>query len=232
VIAAIDGSPHGGNHQSLLLDLRRPSPTCAHKDGHYRIGAILRQNYRALEDAPDRGGLGWLVINWIRSPGNLGTILRTAEAVGMTGIVFTSRDCDPYSPDVVRASMGGLFSLTLIQSTPTAFRDWCQEKRIPAIGLSPNAGMPWTESPYSGQVAIVIGEERQGIAAEHRQLCDAFVHLPMTDRADSLNVSIAAGVMMYELVRKSGSIRNANSSLPPASDTRYLGASAHAEGEP
>jgi RNA methyltransferase, TrmH family len=167
------------------------------------VGAIVGQHWRSLPQANTGTGLGWVVIESLRSPGNLGTLLRTAEATGVTGIIFVGPKCDPFDPNVVRATMGGLFPLPLVRTSPGRLSAWVAEQRITLVGLSPRADRLWTDLPPDRGVGLVIGEERSGVSEEMSKLCPLTVRLPMVGRADSLNVAVAAGVMMYELVRRS-----------------------------
>lgn len=143
----------------------------------------------------------WLIVEQIRSAGNLGTILRTAEACGVGGVVFLGPWCDPFDPVTVRGSMGAVFQLTLVRSNAERFVRWANDQGLAIVGLSPDAEHLWTQLPATRPLGIVIGEERQGLSDRLRKLCHTTVRLPMQGRADSLNVGVAAGVMMYELVR-------------------------------
>jgi TrmH family RNA methyltransferase len=170
------------------------------------IGAIVRQKWSPL--AAPRPGLCHLVIEQIRSPDNLGTLLRTAEATGVSSIIFVGNLSDPYHPAAVRASMGGLFHLPLIRTTHDALAQWLRQYHVRLVGLSPDAPHLWTHLPRAAArapLALVLGEERNGISPHLQSLCTSAVKLPMTGCADSLNVSIAAAVMLYELVRRSSS---------------------------
>jgi TrmH family RNA methyltransferase len=167
------------------------------------IGAVVRQRWTPLRQAKALPGSCWLIVEELRSAGNLGTILRTAEATGAPGLILLSRNVDLFAPAVVRASMGGLFHLRLVRSTPGEVRGWASAQGMRLVGLSPRAERVWTEANISGPVALVIGEERKGLSGALMDLCDERVRLPMTGRADSLNVAVAAGVMMYEVVRRS-----------------------------
>lgn len=166
------------------------------------IGAIVRQRWKPLEQIDPQKGLCWLVVESLRSPGNLGTILRTAEATGVGGVIFLGMRCDAFHPAVVRASMGGIFHLTFARTSPRRLRQWARSRGVRIAGLSPTAPLLWTDVPVDSTVALLIGEERQGLSQAAKELCDMMVRLPMTGRADSLNVAIAAGVTMYELVRR------------------------------
>ena len=166
------------------------------------IGAVVRQRWTPLEHAQGTRGLCWLIVEDLRSPGNLGSILRTAEATAVAGVIFLSPRVDPFDPNVVRASMGGLFHLQLVRSTPAELRQWAKRERVRLIGLSPDAERLWTGVDVSGPLGLVIGEERKGLSGAVMELCDDRVRLPMPGHADSLNVAVAAGVMMYEMVRR------------------------------
>ena len=166
------------------------------------IGAIVRQRWMSLEDAEPARGLCWLVIEEIRSPGNLGTILRTAEACGVGGVVFVGPKPDPFDATVLRGSMGGVFHLPLVRTTPQRFAAWTAKHGMQLVGLSPDADRWWTDLPSNSAMGLVIGEERTGLSHAMRALCQTTVRLPMTGSADSLNVGVAAGVMLYELVRR------------------------------
>jgi TrmH family RNA methyltransferase len=166
------------------------------------IGAIAKQTWTSLSQTDPHAGLGWLVIEELRSPGNLGTILRTAEAVGMSGVIFLSPHTDPFDPDVIRSSMGGIFGLRMVRTSHRTLRHWCTRHGIRIVALSPDGEAPWNSLP-GGHIALILGEERRGVSAGACAIRDAAVRLPMRGTADSLNVAVAAGVMMYELVRRS-----------------------------
>jgi TrmH family RNA methyltransferase len=166
------------------------------------VGAIVRQHYSPLRSLDPQAGLCWLVIDRLRSPGNLGTILRTAEAVGAGGVIFLTNACDPFDPATVRASMGGTFHLQLAVCSPSQYRQWARDHGVTTVGLAPRVKQLWTSLPAARPIAIVLGEERRGMTAETTAVCDVTVQLPMSGRADSLNVAMAAGVMLYELVRR------------------------------
>jgi RNA methyltransferase, TrmH family len=167
------------------------------------IGAIVRQQWTPLEQLRHDRGTCFLVLESIRSPGNLGTILRTAEAAGGGGILFIGPQCDPFDPATVRASMSGIFHLPLVRTTNDALGCWARSHGVRMIGLSPEADALWTDLPRGAPIALALGDERAGLSQPLRTLCDTTVRLPILGRGDSLNVSIAAGVAMYELVRRS-----------------------------
>lgn len=166
------------------------------------LGAIVHQRWIPLEQLRADDSLCTLVIEQVRSPGNLGTILRTAEACGVRNVVFVGPHCDPYDPNVVAASMGGVFHLRLARATAPRLTKWLEARGVTLLGLSPEADGLWTDAAIDAPVALAIGEERSGLSNSLRSISSTLVRLPMTGRADSLNVSIATGVMLYEIVRR------------------------------
>ena len=166
------------------------------------IGAVVGQKWTPLAEPDAPSSLCRLVVEDLRSPGNLGTVLRTAEATGVGHVAFLSPRIDPFDPAVVRASMGGLFHLRLSRTSHHDLRRWADAAGVTLVGLSPRAPLLWTELPADDHVALVIGEERQGLSDRAIAACHLTVRLPMSGRADSLNVGVATGAMLYELVRR------------------------------
>ena len=112
------------------------------------VGAILRQKWFSLDDVrADRNSL-WLAVESIESPGNLGTIIRTAEATGVSGIFILNPDCDPHDPATVRATMGSLFSQKLIRCSPHEFTNWAKSSRVAVVASSPAGLMDYKALRY------------------------------------------------------------------------------------
>jgi TrmH family RNA methyltransferase len=144
------------------------------------IIAIAHQRWTPLIEADPHRGIGWLVVQQIRSAGNLGTIIRTAEAAGMSGMIFVGDASNPYDPHVVRASMGGIFRLPLVRTTARELSYWLARHNVAAVGLSPHASQNWTQLPAGPSHALLLGEERQGLSPALRRLADCDLRLPMT----------------------------------------------------
>lgn len=171
------------------------------------IGALVTKHWTSLDELDPTRGLCLLAIEELRSAGNLGTILRTAEACGVGGVLFLGERtghtwCDPFDPVVLRAGMGGVLHLPLVRTTHAALRAWRARHQVTFVGLAPSAAELWTAMPREERLCLVLGEERKGLTAELNAQCDVHVRLPMTGKADSLNVGIAAGVALYELMRR------------------------------
>lgn len=163
------------------------------------LGAVVRHRiYKLRKVAPGRGTC-WLAVSSIRSPGNLGTIMRTAEAVSAAGIIMIGENVDPFHPATVRASMGSLFSLILVRTTMTEFARWAAENDCFIVGSSPGANLDYRLVAYPQRTVLFVGDERKGLSAEQLQACSVVVSIPMSGSLDSLNVSIATSVILYEV---------------------------------
>lgn len=144
--------------------------------------------------------LCWLAAHSVRSPGNLGTIMRTAEAVSAAGIIMLGDNVDPFHPATVRASMGSIFSLTLVRTNFKSFASWASDNECFVVGTSPGAQLDFRLVAYPRRTIVFLGDERKGLSDEELAACSAVVSIPMVGDVDSLNVSIATGVMLYELL--------------------------------
>jgi RNA methyltransferase, TrmH family len=171
------------------------------------IGVVVRIPDTSIRYAPPDAGLCWLAIDTIRSPGNLGTIMRTAEAVGAAGIICigdSKEAIDPFAPTIVRTSMGAVFHLRIVQTTEAAFAVWREKHGVLLVGTSPHEGGDFRQLAYPERVALWLGSERKGMGEAQMAACDALVRIPMVGRADSLNVATATAVMLYEVQRQRG----------------------------
>jgi TrmH family RNA methyltransferase len=180
--------------------------------------AVCRQKTRSLIRTDDRrGGASprpvpehvpagvrplYLALSSVRSPGNLGTIMRTCAAVGVTALILLSDETDPYHPAAVRASMGAIMGLNIVRATPDEFFAWAQTHGVQVVGTSAAAQMDYRGVDYSMPTAVLMGSERKGMHAQLEQRCHRVVSIPMPGAVDSLNLAVATGVVLYEAVRK------------------------------
>lgn len=183
------------------------------KDGPQGLGALVRQRWQPLESIQKGGGthgsdheargkgrgLGWVALSAVADPGNLGTIMRTSDAVGGLGIILVGPTTDPYDPAAMRASMGAIFSQGLIRTSVSEFGAWKRQHGWTVVGTSGAAVTDYQAVKYRFPLVLYMGSERQGLSAEEQMLCDTMVSLPMVGRSDSLNLAVATGVMLYEL---------------------------------
>jgi TrmH family RNA methyltransferase len=145
-----------------------------------------------------------LVVQAIEKPGNLGTMLRTADAAGVTAAIVCDEATDLWNPNVVRASVGTLFTVPAAAGESPAVRDWLRERRIRLVATSPDAERLHSEADLSLPTALVIGSEQYGLDAEWLAGCDERVRIPMRGEADSLNAAISAAVVLFEALRQRG----------------------------
>lgn len=165
------------------------------------VSAIVRQRWTPLEAASIDAGLFWVVLGLVRSAGNLGTLIRTSEAVGGAGFILLDPAVDAYSPVVVRASMGAHFRQRFIRTSYQALERWINENGGHVTGASPDGALNFHHVAYPGPTLLLLGEERQGLSAHQRTLCDQLVRIPMVGQADSLNLGVAGSLLMYEVLR-------------------------------
>lgn len=163
------------------------------------IGAVVQQRWESLGPVSPGDELCWIALQTVRAPGNLGTILRTAEAVGCAGVILLGDATDPYDPATVRATMGAFFALRFVRATLEEFERWKGEHRCHLIGTSPGAAADYHRIVYPAPTVLLMGEERKGLPPELLRLCDQLVRIPMVGKGDSLNLGIATGVMLYEI---------------------------------
>lgn len=171
----------------------------ATKDEPVGIAAVARQRWIPLEQIAIQTGDLWVALDGVADPGNLGTILRTLDAVGGKGLLLIGHATDPYDPTAIRASMGAIFSQALAKSTFDQFAAWKKARNIPLVGTSGSADLDYQEFLYPPRLVLLMGSEREGLSEAHIRLCDQVVRIPMIGRSDSLNLAVAAAVTLYEI---------------------------------
>lgn len=165
------------------------------------LGAIVEQPRQELPDV-SQDGLCWVGLDHIRSAGNLGTLIRSAEGVGAKGFLLLSDTIDPYDPAVIRASVGAFFHQPFLRLSPQRFAQWIQAHQALVLGADPEAERPYYRLEQTQRpIVLMLGEERKGLSAAQRELCNEMVFIPMQGQADSLNVSVAGTLLLYELAR-------------------------------
>jgi TrmH family RNA methyltransferase len=169
------------------------------KDNPQMLVAAYRQPETEL-DALDRTKAPlWFVAQALRDPGNIGTILRTGDAVGAGGLILIDDSADPYSAEAVRASMGAIFTQQVAKASWTEFVTWLRSGAGQLVGTSLNTDRDYLEVTYQDPCFLLIGNEQQGLPPAYEQECDVLVKIPMAGRADSLNAAIAAAVMAFQV---------------------------------
>ncbi len=154
-------------------------------------------------DRIDRNEAGlWIVAQSLRDPGNLGTILRTGDAVGAGGLILVDDCVDPFSVEAVRASMGALFTQKIASAPWESFLEWLRSGEGELIGTSLRATHDYQEPRYRRPAFILLGNEAQGLPKAYEEACDTLVKIPMLGKADSLNAAVACAVMAYEILNQ------------------------------
>lgn len=141
----------------------------------------------------------WFVAQALRDPGNIGTILRTGDAVGAGGLILIDDSADPYSVEAVRASMGAIFTQSVASARWDEFIPWLRSGPGQLVGTSLKTSHDYLEPVYERPCFLLVGNESQGLPAAYEAECDLLVKIPMLGRADSLNAAVAAAVMAFQV---------------------------------
>jgi TrmH family RNA methyltransferase len=141
----------------------------------------------------------WIAAQALRDPGNIGTILRTGDAVGAGGLILIDDSADPFSVEAVRASMGALFTQKVATARWPEFVAWVRSGEGQLVGTSLKATDDYLDAEYREPCFLLIGNEQQGLPPDYESECDLLVKIPMAGRADSLNAAMAAAVMAFAI---------------------------------
>jgi RNA methyltransferase, TrmH family len=165
------------------------------------VGAIVAQQWSQLHDVSPRAGLCWIVLEAVRSPGNLGSLIRTSEAIGGAGFILIGTRIDPFEPTTVRASMGAVFRQKFVRTNHSSLRNWLRRHRCRGVGASPDGSHELHRFDFPRPTILFLGEERKGLTSFERNVCPHVVRIPMVGSADSLNLAVAGSLLMYEVYR-------------------------------
>ena len=169
------------------------------KEGPQGVAAIVKQKWDSITDVDWQHPGLWLGLDAVADPGNLGTIMRTMDAVAANGILLIGPCTDPYDPSAIRASMGAVFSLKFVK---TPVEEMCELKRsrnLFLVGTSDAAKTDYQGINYPDNMVLMMGSERQGLQKPLADLCEHVVSIPMAGTSDSLNLAVATGVLLYEV---------------------------------
>lgn len=173
------------------------------KDNPQAVCGVFAEFDTALAAIDRHAAPIWLVAQAMRDPGNLGTMLRTADAVGAGGVILIDDCVDPFSVEAVRASMGAIFTQRLAQARWDEFLGWLRsgpEPRGQLVAASLRQAVPYRGAPYATPCFVLVGNESRGLPEDYELACDLRVTMPMKGRADSLNAAVAAAVLSYEVL--------------------------------
>jgi len=172
------------------------------KDNPQTVLGVYRSFDTILQRIDRTAAPLWIVAQALRDPGNLGTILRTGDAVGAGGLILVDECVDPFSTEAVRASMGALFTQKIAAAPWPEFLAWLRSGEGQLIGTSLKADLDYQEPRYEKPAFLLVGNEAQGLPESYEAECDLLVKIPMTGKADSLNAAVAAAVTAYEVINQ------------------------------
>ncbi len=167
------------------------------KDNPQAVAGVFAEFDTALARVERGAAKIWLVAQALRDPGNLGTMLRTGDAVGAGGLILIDDCADPFSAEAVRASMGAIFTQQVAQARWDEFAAWLRQGPGQLVAASLRDAQDYRTAPYASPCFLLIGNESRGLPEEYEVTCDLRVTIPMRGRADSLNAAVAGAVLAY-----------------------------------
>jgi TrmH family RNA methyltransferase len=170
----------------------------SHKENPQGLAAIGKQHFSQLEELEISHGL-IIALNEVADPGNLGTIIRTADAVSCEGILLLGDTTNPYELNAIRGSMGAIFSQKIVKTDFQSMLTWKNEHGLYLTGTSDKAAADYAYIDYPDPIILLMGSERQGLNNDEMKACDLIVRIPMMQSSDSLNLAVATGVILYEI---------------------------------
>ena len=172
------------------------------KENPQAVVGVFRQLDTSHEQLDRSAAPLWIAVQALRDPGNLGTILRTGDAVGAGGLILIDDCADPFSVEAVRASMGALFTQRLAAARWDEFIAWLRAGPGQLVGTSLTTAHDYQEPRYQAPTFLLVGNESQGLPPAYEAECDLLVKIPMLGKADSLNAAVATAVMAYEVLNQ------------------------------
>jgi TrmH family RNA methyltransferase len=172
------------------------------RDNPQMVVGVFTQKYLPLKDIRARDGDVWVALDRVRDPGNLGTVIRTVDAVGARGVILVGDTTDPFSVETVRATMGSVFAVPVAKANVESFLAW--RKSFPGLvaGTHLKGAVDYRSVDFGSRpVLLLMGNEQQGLPEELAASCDRLLRIPQAGRADSLNLAVATGVMLFEIRR-------------------------------
>jgi RNA methyltransferase, TrmH family len=170
------------------------------KDNAQSVAGVFEEWDTSLAQYDRTAAPIWLVAQALRDPGNLGTMMRTGDAVGAGGLILIDDCADPFSAEAVRASMGAIFTVPVAQARWEEFLPWLRSGTGQLVAASLREAVPYRGAPYQAPCFVLVGNESQGLPEAYEAACDLRVTMPMHGRADSLNAAVAGAVLAYEVL--------------------------------
>jgi TrmH family RNA methyltransferase len=174
----------------------------SYRAGSSGVIAVARKPQRSMKDLPSANDPLYIIVDEVEKPGNLGAVLRSADGAGVTGVIASDERTDLYNPNVIRASLGTIFTVPTVVATTDEAIQWLRSKNVQIVVTSPAADTLYSEVDLTGPTAIVVGSEDRGARREWLEAADLSVRIPMKGSADSLNVAQSATILVYEALRQ------------------------------
>jgi TrmH family RNA methyltransferase len=172
------------------------------RDNPQAVVGVFAQKLVPLKDIRPAAGDVWVALDRVRDPGNLGTVIRTVDAVGAKGVILIGDATDPFSLEAVRATMGSIFAVPVAKASQEAFLAWRRDFPGIVAGTHLKGAVDYRSVEFGNRpVLLLMGNEQQGLTDELAQSCDRLLRIPQAGRADSLNLAVATGVMLFEIRR-------------------------------
>mgnify|MGYP000618450734 FL=1 len=172
------------------------------RDNPQMVVGIFTQRWTSLRDLKPKTGETYVALDRVRDPGNLGTIIRTADAAGASGVILVGESTDPFSMETVRATMGSVFAVPLVKTGVTDFLAWKKGAGVAVVATHLAGAVDYRTIDYRKKpVVLLMGNEQSGLPEELAREADALARIPQAGLADSLNLAIATGVMLFEARR-------------------------------
>lgn len=171
------------------------------RDNPQTVVGVFEQRFLPIAALTPAGDDIWVALEQVRDPGNLGTILRTIDAVGAKGAILVGETVDPFSVEAVRATMGSIFHVALARASLAEFEKLRSRWLGSVVGTHLSATADYRQAGYRSPVMLVMGNEQAGLSPQLAKGCDVLVKIPMAGRADSLNLAVATGIMLFEIAR-------------------------------
>ncbi|MDR9774166.1 RNA methyltransferase [Rhizobium hidalgonense] len=172
------------------------------RDNPQMVVGIFEQRWKSLKDIRPREGETWVALDRVRDPGNLGTIIRTADAAGASGIILIGETTDPFSLETVRATMGSVFAVPVARATPEEFIAWRKSAGVSVVATHLAGAVDYRTIDYRNKPTVLLmGNEQSGLPEQLAREADALARIPQQGRADSLNLAVATAVMLFEARR-------------------------------
>ncbi len=176
--------------------------TITRRDNPQMVVGIFEQRYQSLKDLKPQLGETYVALDRVRDPGNLGTVIRTADAAGASGVILVGETTDPFSLETVRATMGSVFAMPVARASVEDFIRWQKSAGVKVVATHLAGAVDYRTIDYKTKpVVLLMGNEQSGLPEELAREAGALARIPQTGRADSLNLAIATGIMLFEARR-------------------------------